>query len=96
MAYAIAVSIIVDTERGGGGLHLEYTGKCTLLSGPKNFARLAGCGIKCMRLLFETKMSIDQSKANVDVKILFGKITHLLHQEIMIMLARQGEFQVSF
>ena len=35
-----------------------------------------------MRPVFETKMLINQSKANLDVKSLFGKITHLLDPEI--------------
>ena len=39
-----------------------------------------------MRLMFETKMSIYQSKNNLDVKIFFGNITHLIDPEIRKML----------
>ena len=35
-----------------------------------------------MRQLFETSMLIYQSKANLDVKFLFGNIAHLLDPEI--------------
>ena len=42
----------------------------------KKFTRLAGCEIKNMRLIFINEMSIYQSKANLDEKILFGEITH--------------------
>ena len=38
--------------------------------------------------LFQTKLLIFQSKANLDEKILFGKITHHVVQEITKMLAR--------
>ena len=39
-----------------------------------------------MRTIFKTKMLIFQSKAIIDEKILFGKITHHLDQEIRRML----------
>ena len=42
----------------------------------KKFTRLTGCEIKCMRPIFKTEMLIYQSKANLDKKILLGKITH--------------------
>ena len=38
--------------------------------------------------IFKTETLIYQSKANLDVKILFGKITHLLNPEIRSMLVR--------
>ena len=40
---------------------------------------LAGCEMKCMRPIF---LSVYQSKANLDVKILFSKGTHLSDPEI--------------
>ena len=40
----------------------------------KKFTHLAGYGIKSMQLIFKTEISIYQSKANLDEKILFGKI----------------------
>ena len=43
----------------------------------KKFTRLAGCGIKSMWPIFKTEMLLDQSKANLDLKILFCMITHL-------------------
>ena len=43
----------------------------------EKFMRLQGCGIKSMRPIFKTEMFINQSKANLDEKICFGKITHL-------------------
>ena len=45
--------------------------------GSKNFARLMGCGRKHMWPIFKNEMLIYQSKATLDVKILFGKIIHL-------------------
>ena len=41
----------------------------------KKFTRLASYGIKSMRPIFKTKTLVFQSKANIDEKILFGKIT---------------------
>ena len=38
---------------------------------------LAGYGMKSMWPIFKTKMSINQSQANINDKMLFGKITHL-------------------
>ena len=45
-----------------------------------------------MRPIFKTEMLIYQSKAKLDVKILFGKITHHLDPEIMKMLKRVSFF----
>ena len=39
-----------------------------------------------MRPIFKTKMLIYHSKANLDVKILFGIITYLIDPEIRKML----------
>ena len=52
----------------------------------KKFTSLQGCGVKSMRPIVETSMLIYQSKANLDVKILFGKIKQLQDPEIMKML----------
>ena len=41
-----------------------------------------------MRPIFKTEISIYQSKANLEKKIFFGKITHHLEQEIKKMLIR--------
>ena len=41
---------------------------------------------KSKLLIFKTEMLIYQSKANLDVKSLFGKITHHLDQENRTML----------
>ena len=38
--------------------------------------------------IFETKILIDQSTANLDMKILFGNITHLRDAEIRKMLEK--------
>ena len=46
------------------------------------FMRLERYGIENMWLMFKTKMLIFQSKANLDVRILFGNITHLIGPEI--------------
>ena len=54
----------------------------------KKFRRLEGYGIKNMWPIFETKMLIYQSKANLDVKILFREITDHLDPEIRKMLER--------
>ena len=43
----------------------------------KKVTRLTGCEIKSTRLIFKTELLIDQSKANFDEKVLFGKITNL-------------------
>ena len=42
----------------------------------KMFTCLAGNGIKSMKPILKTDMLIYQSKANLDEKILFGKIIH--------------------
>ena len=39
---------------------------------------LAGSEIKITQPIFKTKILIYQSKANLAMKILFGKVTHLL------------------
>ena len=46
------------------------------------------CGIKSMRPIFETKVLIYQSRADLDEKILFGNITRLMDPEIRTMLER--------
>ena len=49
---------------------------CLILpSESKNFIHLAGCRIKGMWPIFKPETLIYQSKANLDVKILFGRIT---------------------
>ena len=53
-----------------------------------NFTRLVCCEIKCMRPIFTAKMLFFQSKANLDEKILFGKITRHSDPEIRKMLVR--------
>ena len=53
------------------------------------FTRLSSCEMKSMRPMFKNKMLIYQSKANLDEKILLGKITHHLHPEIRKMLVRR-------
>ena len=52
------------------------------------FTHLAGYGIKNRLPIFENKILIFQSKANLDEKTLLGKITHHLHPEIWKMLVR--------
>ena len=49
---------------------------------------LARSEIKSMRLIFKTEMLIYHSKANLDEKTLFGKITYHLEPEIGRMLVR--------
>ena len=44
----------------------------------KKFSRLARCGIKGTWMIFNTKMLIFKSKADLDEKISFGKMIHLL------------------
>ena len=41
-----------------------------------------------MRQIFKTEILIYQSKANLDKKIFFGKVTHHLDPEIRNMLVR--------
>ena len=48
----------------------------------KKFTRLPSCGIDSMRPIFKTEMLIYHSKANLDEKILFGKITHYLDPKL--------------
>ena len=66
----------------------------------KKFRRLEGCEIKSMRPIFETKMLIYQSKANLDGKVLFGKITLLEDPKIRDMPVRglygNREFHIQF
>ena len=52
----------------------------------KKFRRLGGCGIKSILAIFKTSILTYQSKVNIDVKILFGKVTHHLDPEIWKML----------
>ena len=59
----------------------------------KKFMRLAGYGMKNMRLILKIEMLIYQSKANLEKKILFGKITHGFDPEIWKMLGR-GIFRI--
>ena len=54
----------------------------------KRFMRLAVYGIRSVYVIFKIKLLIYQSKANLDVKILFGKITHYLDPEIKKILVR--------
>ena len=54
----------------------------------KKIMHLAGCEIKSTRPMFKTEMFINQSKANLDEKVLFGKITNHLDPEIRKMLRR--------
>ena len=49
---------------------------------------LVGCEIKSTRPIFKTEMLIYQSQANLDEKIVFGKITRYLDPEIGKMLER--------
>ena len=54
--------------------------------------RLEGCGIKRVWPIFETKVLFYQSKANLDVRILFPNITHLIDPKIMqIVYARSHD-----
>ena len=45
---------------------------------------MASSGIRFTQPMFKVEMLILKSKANIDVKILFGKITHLLNPELGI------------
>ena len=67
-------------------VHIQYI--FIFQSSQEKFTGLAGCGILTMRLMFETQTLICQSKANLDVKILFGNITHLINPEIRKLLKR--------
>ena len=60
-----------------------YTGRVK-----RKFVRLAGCEIKSMRPIFKTDLLFYRSKANLDEKILFGKIPHYLDPEIRKMQVR--------
>ena len=66
----------------------------------KTFTRLMGCGIKIMQPIFKSKIRIYQSKAELDEKVLFGKITHLQDPTIRKMpiksLYRNRKFHVPF
>ena len=48
----------------------------------KELTCLVGCEITNMRQIFKAEVFIYQSKANLDEKILFGKIAHHLGPEI--------------
>ena len=48
----------------------------------KKLKRLAGRGMKSKRLILKIEMLIYQSKAGLDERILFGKITHLLVHKV--------------
>ena len=54
----------------------------------KTFTRLVGYGMKSMLPIFSTKMLINRSKANLNITILFGAVTHHLDPEIRKMLVR--------
>ena len=54
----------------------------------ENVSCLASCEIKCTRSIFKFELLIYQSRSNFDVKILFGKVTHLLGPETKEMLVR--------
>ena len=54
----------------------------------KKFKRLVGCYVKRIGPIFKTELLICQSKANLDEKILFDKITHHLDLEIRKMPVR--------
>ena len=54
----------------------------------KKFRCLEGCGIKSMRPIFKTKMLIYQSRVNLDEKVLFGNISHLIDPGIRKMLVK--------
>ena len=43
----------------------------------KMFTRFVDCGIKSTWSICKTEMLVCQLRANLDAKILFGKITHL-------------------
>ena len=55
----------------------------------KEFKRLVGYGIKSVWPLYITKILFFQSKAYLDEKILFGKISHHLDPEIRKLLVRR-------
>ena len=46
-----------------------------------------------MRPVFETKTLSNQSKANLDVKILFGNIIHIIDPEITQMLEKESVWE---
>ena len=54
----------------------------------KEFTRLESCGIKFSWLILKNKQLTYQSKANLNMKILLGDITHLIDPEIRKMLQR--------
>ena len=74
-------------------LFLILAGESKIQASQNKFTRLVGCGIKSMGPIFKTKMLIYQSKANLNVKILFGKITHYLDPEIRkVLVLVNGKF----
>ena len=54
----------------------------------KKLTTLASFEIASMQPIFKIKMLFYQSKANLDEKILFGKVTHYLNSEIKKKLVR--------
>ena len=50
--------------------------ECIYRVNQKKVQAFGGYGMKSMRAIFKTNMLTYQSKANLDEKILFGKITH--------------------
>ena len=58
------------------------------MSKTTKLTRLTGCGTKAASPIFNIEVMIDQLKANLDLKVLLGKITHLLDQETRKVLVR--------
>ena len=56
----------------------------------KKFRFYMGTRIKSIQLIFKTEMLIYESKANLDVRISFGKAAHLLDLEIRACLHKPG------
>ena len=65
----------------GSGL-AELLFSTAILGELKQLKLLVGYGIKSKWQIFKTQMLIYHSKANLDVKILFGKSTHLINPKI--------------
>ena len=63
------------------GQSLNGSQKAEVPGDSKEIYAFGCCGIKSMWLIFKTKVSIYQSKANLDVKILFSSITHRMDPE---------------
>ena len=60
------------------------------------FTHLVGYGIRSTEVIFKTNMFIFQSMANLDEKILFGKITRHLDPEIRKMMVMFGNENFMF